>query len=1117
MANSPKNDGIESPEEALNAALDFTTLRRLGLEAIIRTGSRHWTDYNEHDPGITILESIVYALTDLGYRTMFPIEDILAETQTLNENLTETSFYTARDILTVNPVSLTDFRKLIIDLEGVDNAWVYPAPNFFNPVRGILDILIDANEQIKVERDTSVSRADQGESKREQLIQNVRQTFTKHRNLAHDLGKIIIRDAFSIYFFLDLSIEPEAVTEKVVAEVMLQLEFFLVNTVQFYSLPEMMIKFDQDVNKIFNGPQLLHGFLPDDALKPVISELRTVDLLPVINAVPGVRRVNELKFRTDTKGEDLPATLRKNATWNYREKLPHHRKPVLANLDQQVIFVKKEDQLTAWDPSVTAVEYSNLKNNQRSPKLAAEARDIPVPQGKFRDITQYLSIQQEFPRLYGLEPHGPPAGAGASRLAQIRQLKTYLLIFDQILANYLSQLANLGNLFSWSTAVKRTYYFQGLETAVEDLQELLQESALTDQQIEDKENDDMPENNSKLLRNYLRKLADFREDEKTFLDRRNRFLTHILARFGRQLTHFTNNLEATEQQMERQQWTALTTKMNVLNSYAELSAQRNRAFNLDQKETNFPKEFSGLRRWVELLLNMTPESIDVFNFNARFLQDDYDLENPVSNPVSEYALVTDDGSPVDFKELMRIGTDPSNYQLVSNWPPKTETGWEPEFRLSLSKITDLTLKTNTYHLGHSFPTAEDAESAIKELTALFRRYNNTSERVYLVEHLLLRPQPAENYFGLILMDENGNKWLQTDTWYSETTLSEIDNLIQEGFAYYNIIYPDIIGGLESGGADEAALPTGTESWSIETENQISSDRCFNFFIVAGETGSYQVQLQYFTSDTVVSLTSPPIYASEWEAAKAIKNWLSTIAAFTISAHKQPDGSYRLYLGAKSGDSYLEMVSILSYTDLQESETIIGKWKKKEAFFKFLTEMTETGHYQLIFQYETLGMNIKFQSAIWYSSLEEAELARNQWHLQLERMADEKNVLHRYCRPLLKPWSYPQGVSTEGAAYDPIFADPFTATITAVVPDWPVRFQQKEFREALEKTLRSEAPAHLWLNVIWLSKTEFQHFRFLFGNWWKLYSQNEAGIAYFRKALLEFMMTRIAAVNQPSDE
>ncbi len=47
--------------------LDFEFLRKQGIEYIESLGSALWTDFNTHDPGITILEILCYAITDLGF------------------------------------------------------------------------------------------------------------------------------------------------------------------------------------------------------------------------------------------------------------------------------------------------------------------------------------------------------------------------------------------------------------------------------------------------------------------------------------------------------------------------------------------------------------------------------------------------------------------------------------------------------------------------------------------------------------------------------------------------------------------------------------------------------------------------------------------------------------------------------------------------------------------------------------------------------------------------------------------------------------------------------------------------------------------------------------------
>ncbi|MEO6550275.1 MAG: hypothetical protein ABIN94_19885, partial [Ferruginibacter sp.] len=63
----------------LPASQDYDFLRSEGLKHIEELGSSLWTDYNEHDPGITILEALCYAITELGYRNGFDMKDLLCK------------------------------------------------------------------------------------------------------------------------------------------------------------------------------------------------------------------------------------------------------------------------------------------------------------------------------------------------------------------------------------------------------------------------------------------------------------------------------------------------------------------------------------------------------------------------------------------------------------------------------------------------------------------------------------------------------------------------------------------------------------------------------------------------------------------------------------------------------------------------------------------------------------------------------------------------------------------------------------------------------------------------------------------------------------------------------
>ena len=58
--------------------MDYTFLRQEGMRHLERMAGQLWTDFNVHDPGITILEQVCYAITDLGYRIAYDLPDLLA-------------------------------------------------------------------------------------------------------------------------------------------------------------------------------------------------------------------------------------------------------------------------------------------------------------------------------------------------------------------------------------------------------------------------------------------------------------------------------------------------------------------------------------------------------------------------------------------------------------------------------------------------------------------------------------------------------------------------------------------------------------------------------------------------------------------------------------------------------------------------------------------------------------------------------------------------------------------------------------------------------------------------------------------------------------------------------
>jgi hypothetical protein len=96
-------------------------------------------------------------------------------------------------------------------------------------------------------------------------------------------------------------------------------------------------------------------------------------------------------------------------------------------------------------------------------KPAPAARDSAAapPAGQFVDAGRHDAVQDSLPPSYGLEKNGLPPDASAQRIAEVRQLRAYLFVFEQILANRFAQLAHAQKLLSWRD--EPTHVWQSLE------------------------------------------------------------------------------------------------------------------------------------------------------------------------------------------------------------------------------------------------------------------------------------------------------------------------------------------------------------------------------------------------------------------------------------------------------------------------------------------------------------------------------------------------------------------------------------------------------------------------------------------------------------------------------
>lgn len=205
-----------SNERPADISMDYERLREEGIRHLERLATEIWTDFNAHDPGITILEVLCYAITDLGYRTNFPIEDLLA---TRNGNLGAT-FYQPDQALLCHPVTADDYRKLLIDLPGVKNAWMKKAIGAEMPMFVLKYLVFEEISEVKAKElaesyvPADTQERDEKVSKLKTLIQSLVENPNRIgdiRTMYSALADELIKDfrAYKYTFFKPIS-EEEA-------------------------------------------------------------------------------------------------------------------------------------------------------------------------------------------------------------------------------------------------------------------------------------------------------------------------------------------------------------------------------------------------------------------------------------------------------------------------------------------------------------------------------------------------------------------------------------------------------------------------------------------------------------------------------------------------------------------------------------------------------------------------------------------------------------------------------------------------------------------------------------------------------------------------------------------
>jgi hypothetical protein len=727
-------------EKDSSRSIDYEGLLSQGIELIQKFSGNQWTDLNHHDPGITLLEQICYALTDLGYKTNFPIEDILL-TDSDNFDLEKNNLLIPpNEIFSSSPLTSNDFRKIIIDQEvNVKNAWVNPIRDNSLGIHGLFDVLIQF-------------RNDLSDSQIEKSLINIEKVLMENRSLGTDFNPIIVLKEDIISLSGEININSFILGESILSEIYHKIETKLNKELKFYEFDDLLET--DDYENIFSGPVQKNNYIKEDELNLKTNEIYQYEIKEIIENVEGVINVDNLivfkngvKMFNDIISFDSNSypSLDKEFKNSNNDQLHFKRNNTSYNIDI-IILNQLYDSI--------ALNNKNSYSKRYKPKKNLRA-------GRFskKEIQHYYSIQNELPSIYGLKKFELSSSSSLERKSQVNQLKGYLLLIEQIMANYLSQLVNVRNLFSIEIEDHSSLktYFNQIPTDIGELNNVI-------------------DNNSSFL-NFINSKSD---SEKVLISRKNRVVDHLLSRFGeiydtslisKLNTTIHDNLSSHEIELK-----SLNSKIEYSKSIVDFGRDRIKGFNYKSKHEK-ENNISGLKYRLCLLLNIQNKTIkstinpiidsgEINKIKKDWINQVLKVENGPSISVLSPIVEDSELEEVNFycenyedlKSLFIYGFRRKNYQII-----KTKSTYNLLFN-----SPNLKAPTNIFNTK----SINSCEDSLYKILNKFKQFNVNCESFFLIENILLRPL-TETKHQLIIYTDDKQKLL---TSYYNTEFNQLRDL-----------------------------------------------------------------------------------------------------------------------------------------------------------------------------------------------------------------------------------------------------------------------------------------------------------------------------------------------------
>ena len=418
----------------------YDALRAQALASLQALSGEQWTDYNHHDPGVTVLDALCFALTEDLFGAQQPLLDLMTAPDG-RIHYRRQGLRAAEEILPSRACTSMDYMRWLLDrVPGALQAHAQmPAGN------GLWRMSMEVATAQEEGAAAAAARA-----------------YWAQRNLGEDLEMLpaVLQPRWCT-LQLNVSIEGVRPPEEILAELVARCADHIDAAPRRHSLMERINAQHDDTSlaDLLNGPRLRQGWIDTGSLeRDLDSRVYFGDLARIALTVDGVSEVSEISLKADGMDGSGGALPRRGDGWVLRVRWPDRHD---AMQDWQI---KRRNNPIGVNEDALLHRLDDLRRNTGGRAAADSAPEMagsPLrrPQGEYLSPDEYVSLYRQLPRIYR---ERFDLTANAADAADAAQFSAYLALLEQWLAHGNAQTHYLRELYTISPKLRASYAWEML-------------------------------------------------------------------------------------------------------------------------------------------------------------------------------------------------------------------------------------------------------------------------------------------------------------------------------------------------------------------------------------------------------------------------------------------------------------------------------------------------------------------------------------------------------------------------------------------------------------------------------------------------------------------------------